>query len=72
MAARSWATNAKALLSLLSSFLAVLAIFPGCASMQDTPQQQYVWAMGRICDAKSNQFRPGSQPPLLRLHEGAV
>jgi hypothetical protein len=24
--------------------------------MQDTPQQEYVWAMGRICDAKSNTW----------------
>lgn len=36
--------------------LAVLTMFYGCASMQDTPEQQYVWAMGRICDAKSNTW----------------
>jgi len=35
MATRSWATEAKGLLSLLGSvFLVVLAIFTGCASMQ--------------------------------------
>ena len=57
MATRSWANEAKGLLSLLNSvFLVVLAIFTGCASMQDTPQQEYVWAMGRICDAKSNTW----------------
>ena len=34
----------------------VLALGIGCASTQDTPQQEYVWAMGRICDAKSNTW----------------
>jgi hypothetical protein len=34
----------------------ILAAWTGCASMQDTPQQQYVWAMGRVCDAQSNTW----------------
>jgi hypothetical protein len=34
----------------------ILAVWTGCASTQDTPQQEYVWAMGRICDAKSNTW----------------
>jgi hypothetical protein len=52
MATRSRAHAAKgsALLPI------ILAAWTGCASMQDTPQQEYVWAMGRICDAKSNTW----------------
>jgi hypothetical protein len=36
--------------------VAVLAILAGCASIKDTPQQAYVWDMGRICDGKSNTW----------------
>jgi hypothetical protein len=50
MATRSRVAVAKAL------FPMILSIWTGCASMQDTPQQEYVWAMGRICDAKSNTW----------------
>lgn len=39
-----------------STMLGVLAMFAGCASMKDTPQQAYVWDMGRICDNRSNTW----------------
>jgi hypothetical protein len=39
-----------------SAFLVVLPLFIGCASMKDTPQQAYVWEMGRICDSRSNTW----------------
>ena len=35
----------------------VLVIVAGCATTQETPQQSYVWQMGRICDAKSPFWR---------------
>ena len=57
MATRSRARAAKGSPSLLICLLPIiLALGIGCASMQDTPQQEYVWAMGRICDAKSNTW----------------
>jgi TonB family protein len=37
-----------------SGLLAVLTTFAGCASVQNTPQQDYVWEMGRTCDARTN------------------
>ena len=37
--------------------LACLTIVAGCATTQETPQQAYVWQMGRICDAKSPFWR---------------
>ena len=39
-----------------SAFLVVLPLFIGCASMKETPQQGYVWEMGRICDSRSNTW----------------
>jgi hypothetical protein len=39
-----------------SAVLLVLPFFVGCASMKDTPQQEYVWEMGRICDSRSNTW----------------
>jgi hypothetical protein len=39
-----------------SAFLVVLPLFLGCASMKETPQQEYVWEMGRICDSRSNTW----------------
>src|SRR6266581_1241831 len=36
--------------------LAMLAMLAGCASTKDTPQQAYVWEMGRICDSRSNTW----------------
>lgn len=33
-----------------------LSVLAGCASTKDTPQQEYVWAMGRICDSRSNTW----------------
>lgn len=39
-----------------SGLLVVLAMFAGCASVKDTPQQAYVWEMGRICDSRSNTW----------------
>lgn len=56
------ATRSRARAAKISRFLPMcllpilLALGIGCASMQDTPQQEYVWAMGRICDAKSNTW----------------
>lgn len=44
-------TAARRLISLL-----VLPVLVGCASAKDTPQQEYVWAMGRICDSRSNTW----------------
>jgi hypothetical protein len=35
----------------------VLVIVAGCATTQETPQQSYVWQMGRICDAQSPFWR---------------
>jgi hypothetical protein len=57
MATRRWTTGWNRWAYLLGSALvAVLAILAGCASMKDTPQQAYVWEMGRICDGKSNTW----------------
>jgi hypothetical protein len=57
MATRSRGHAAKGSPSLLMALLPIiLTVWTGCASMQDTPQQEYVWAMGRICDAKSNTW----------------
>jgi hypothetical protein len=53
MATRSRGHAAKGSSSLLMALLPIILVWTGCASMQDTPQQEYVWAMGRICDAKS-------------------
>jgi hypothetical protein len=38
------------------AILGVLAMLAGCASMKETPQQAYVWEMGRICDSRSNTW----------------
>ena len=51
MSASSWLTTPRRFLSLL-----MLPVLVGCASAKDTPQQEYVWAMGRICDARSNTW----------------
>jgi len=47
----SWPTASPRVLSLL-----VLSVVAGCASAKDTPRQEYVWAMGRICDSRSNTW----------------
>jgi hypothetical protein len=39
-----------------SALLVVLPLLIGCASMKETPQQEYVWEMGRICDSRSNTW----------------
>lgn len=39
-----------------SAFLVVLLFFVGCESMRNTPKQEYVWEMGRICDSRSNTW----------------
>lgn len=39
-----------------SALLIILATFGGCASVQNTPRQEYVWEMGRICDSRSNTW----------------
>jgi hypothetical protein len=39
-----------------SAFLVVLLLFVGCGSMRNTPKQEYVWEMGRICDSRSNTW----------------
>lgn len=39
-----------------SACLVVLALLVGCVSTQNTPQQEYVWDMGRICDSRSNTW----------------
>jgi hypothetical protein len=33
---------------------ALIAVFllAGCAALKNTPQQDYVWELGRICDAR--------------------
>jgi hypothetical protein len=51
MRASSWLTTPRRFLSLL-----MLPVLVGCASAKDTPQQEYVWAMGRICDSRSNTW----------------
>jgi hypothetical protein len=52
--ARPRSTGSTRLLS--SAFLVVLPLFVGCASMKNTPRQEYVWEMGRICDSRSNTW----------------
>ena len=46
---------------LRSSAFAVLAplVFAGagCASFRNTPEQDYVWEMGRICDARVTYWK---------------
>src|SRR5882724_3817232 len=37
--------------------LVLLLSLAGCATTQDTPQQAYVWEMGRVCDGKSPFWR---------------
>ena len=57
MATRSRASASKGSPFLPMCLLPIIvALGIGCASIQDTPQQEYVWAMGRICDAKSNSW----------------
>ena len=51
MGAPSWPTGPRRFLLFL-----VLPAIVGCASAKDTPQQEYVWAMGRICDARSSTW----------------
>jgi len=36
----------------LALALALVMLGAGCASLQNTPQQDYVWEMGRICDGR--------------------
>ena len=38
------------------AWFVLVAAFAGCATAKDTPQQEYVWAMGRICDRQSNTW----------------
>jgi len=38
------------------AILGALAMLAGCASVKETPQQAYVWEMGRICDSRSNTW----------------
>jgi len=39
-----------------SVLLVLLGGLAGCASVQNTPKQEYVWEMGRTCDARSNTW----------------
>lgn len=41
---------------LLQLFLAALAFGAGCTSMQNTPQQDYVWEMGHHCNTSDMQM----------------
>src|SRR5438093_12319619 len=50
---RAWRRQARGDAALLPI---IVAAWIGCASMQDTPQQEYVWAMGPACDATSNTW----------------
>ncbi len=36
----------------LALTLALVGILGDCASAQNTPQQDYVWEMGRVCDGR--------------------
>ena len=54
MSARPRSLGSRYLLG--SAVLLVLPFFVSCASMKDTPQQEYVWEMGRICDSRSNTW----------------
>jgi hypothetical protein len=54
MAARPRSTGSTYLRG--PAFLVALPLFIGCASMKETPQQEYVWEMGRICDSRSNTW----------------
>lgn len=57
MSARPCSSESNGVTRLLRpALLVVLVIFSGCASMQNTPQQEYVWEMGRICDSRSNTW----------------
>jgi TonB family protein len=57
MAPRPLASRPTSLASLGGSvLLAVVTSFAGCASVQNTPQQDYVWEMGRTCDARTNTW----------------
>src|SRR6266852_4641032 len=57
MCAGLWSTDSKRSICLLgSALLAVLSIVAGCASMQNTAKQEYVWEMGHICDSRSNTW----------------
>lgn len=40
----------------LATGFSVLALVLGCASVQNTPQQDYVWEMGRICDGRDRNW----------------
>jgi hypothetical protein len=41
--------------------LAVLSVvLTGCATFKNTPQQDYTWAIGHICDARSPFWRMDS------------
>jgi hypothetical protein len=57
----SWPTALQRVLSLF-----VLSGLMGCASAKDTPQQEYVWAMGRICDSRSNTWYMDKVEPDVR------
>ena len=57
MVPRSCSNESNGVSRLLGqTMLGMLALLAGCASMKETPQQAYVWEMGRICDSRSNTW----------------
>jgi hypothetical protein len=49
----------RLLIGLIGTMLAVV----GCASMQNTPQQDYVWQLGHICDSRTTIYQMASVTP---------
>ena len=41
----------------LTGLATLVALLAGCASIQNTPQQDYVWEMGRICDDRIFEYK---------------
>ena len=39
-----------------TTLLVLIVLLSGCASMQNTPQQDYVWEMGRHCNTSDMQM----------------
>jgi hypothetical protein len=52
--------------------IAALAVFAGCATMQNTPQQDRVWAAGRICDQRFRDWRLDRVDPDGSYHVRAI
>jgi hypothetical protein len=54
------------------ALVALYGLLVGCATLKNTPQQDYVWTMGRACDERFRDWRMDRVDPDGHAHIKAV